>query len=165
MITFSLCKAKGRLDKIVRTPFFSKEAKHSSKYGEALFIRTYYSLDRFNLNVDSREKSTTKSNKRQRTHVPRNKFRTIAVSWCGRNPRACYTRRELSDIFAAFGPIKNVRFLSPRFVEIEFVWLGSACLAVRAPKVQLPGKVILHRQWADTSMHRQLWCKKDSRPK
>jgi hypothetical protein len=102
---------------------------------------------------------------KQQAHISRNNFCTISVSWCGRNSRACYTRRELSDIFSAFGPVKHVRFLSPRYAEIEFVWLGSACLAVRAPRVRLPGKVALYRQWADTSMQRQLWCKKDSHAK
>ena len=126
------------------------------------------SVDCANLNVIPRRQSIKKSSNnmkhpwKQEACVSRNNFCTIAVSWCGRNSRACYTRRELSDIFTAFGPIENVRFLSPRYVEIEFVWLGSACLAVRAPRVQLPGKVPLHRQWADTSIQRQLWCKKDS---
>ena len=127
-----------------------------------------FSLDCFNLNVTPKRLSTIKQprdNVKQQVSVPRNNFCTIAVSWCGRNPRACYTRRELCDIFTAFGPIKNVRFLSPRYAEIEFVWLGSACLAVRAPRVCIPGKVVLHRQWADTTVHRQLWCKKESHAK
>ena len=106
-----------------------------------------------------------KQPRKQEAHVRHNNFCTIAVSWCGRNSRACYTRRELSDVFIAFGPIKNVRFRTPRYAEIEFMWLGSACLAVRAPTVSLPGKVTLHREWADTSMQRQLWCKKNSRTK
>ena len=116
-----------------------------------------------NFNVDKRNGRRTL--KKQETQISRNNFCTIAVSWCGRNPCACYTRRELFDIFSAFGPIKNVRFLSPRYAEIEFVWLASACLAVRAPVVRLPQKVALHRQWADGSMQRQLWCKKTSRAK
>ena len=111
------------------------------------------------------KKSNLKQPWKQEAHALPNNFCTIAVSWCGRNSRACYTRRELSDVFIAFGPVKNVRFLTPRYAEIEFLWLGSACLAVRAPRVRLPGKVTLHRQWADTSMQRQLWRQKNSHAK
>ena len=111
------------------------------------------------------KKSNLKQPWKQEARVLRNNFCTIAVSWCGRNSSACYTRRELSDVFIAFGPIKNVRFLTPRYAEIEFMRLGSACLAIRAPRVRLPGKVTLHRQWADTSIQRQLWCEKNSRAK
>ena len=120
-----------------------------------------FALDCFKSTVIPRRQCT----KKQQRRVSRNNFSTIAVSWCGRNSTASYTRSELSDIFTAFGPIKNVRFLSPRCAEVEFMWLASACLAIRAPRVRLPGKVALYRQWADTSMQRQIWCKKDSRTK
>lgn len=92
-----------------------------------------------------------------------NSFTTIAVRWCGRDSRAYYTKQDLIDIFTAFGPIKNVHFHSPRFVEIEFVWIGSACLALRASKIQLPGKVPLRRQWARISSERQYWMANKSR--
>lgn len=128
--------------------------------------RKFLSLDLIDIILRRQSVKKFGKNVKERHHqagIMQNNFSKIAVRWCGRNERASYTRRELADIFAAFGPIKNVHFLSPRYAEIEFVWLGSACLAVRAPRVRLPGKVTLHRQWADSSMQKQLWFTKISR--